>query len=351
MDEPPANRPLYQISATCVCLFISLLTIIAGCDRTPFDLNLKANDPLGNTSTEAQKTTRVALVMKTLTNPFFLEMERGARRAEREFAVDLIVKMAASETSIQQQIGIVEDLIRDQVDALVIAPGDSVELIPVLRKAQLAGIVVVNIDNQLDPFFSKKNGLAAVPFISVDNKAAAYRSAKYIADKIQFPAQAAIMGGIPEALNSDDRIEGALKAFRENPKISLLTVDSGHWKIEEGHDLMEQWLLRYPQLDLIFAANDMMALGAIEALREAGREDVLVSSFDALIPARQAIEQGTLQASVDQNPAVQGYLGVQYALRALNGEVLPEITYVDAELITASAGAAIKPLKSPGGDS
>ncbi|MCB0021873.1 MAG: substrate-binding domain-containing protein, partial [Caldilinea sp.] len=88
--------------------------------------------------------------MKTLTNPFFIEMEKGARRAEQELGIELIVKTGAQETSIEQQIAIVDDFIARGVDAIVIAPGSSTELIPVLKKAQDAGIVVINIDNRLD---------------------------------------------------------------------------------------------------------------------------------------------------------------------------------------------------------
>ena len=94
---------------------------------------------------------RVALVMKTLTNLFFVEMEKGARRAEKELGVDLQVKTAAQETSIEQQIQIVEDMIAAKVDAIVIAPGDSQLLVPVLKKAADAGIKIVNLDNRLDP--------------------------------------------------------------------------------------------------------------------------------------------------------------------------------------------------------
>jgi len=89
--------------------------------------------------------------MKTLTNPFFVEMEKGARRAEKDLNIALKVKTAAQETSIEQQIQLVEDLVAAKVDAIVIAPGDSQRLVPTLKKAADAGINIVNIDNRLDP--------------------------------------------------------------------------------------------------------------------------------------------------------------------------------------------------------
>ncbi|OQX34259.1 MAG: sugar ABC transporter substrate-binding protein, partial [Candidatus Sedimenticola endophacoides] len=277
---------------------------------------------------------RVALVMKTLTNPFFVEMEKGARQAEREFGISLIVKTAAQETSIQQQIAIVEELVRERVDAIVIAPGDSVELIPVLKRAQEEGIVVINIDNRLDPDFSRKNELLGVPFISVDNEQSAYRSARYIADQVSEPATALLMEGIRGALNAEARKSGAMRAFAEHPAITLAASETANWKIDEGYRLMRGWLQRHPDVRLVFAANDMMAFGIINALQEAGREDVLVASFDALEQAREAIREGRLQATVDQRPARQGYLGVQFALRALDGETLPGVTYLETILVT-----------------
>jgi ribose transport system substrate-binding protein len=84
---------------------------------------------------------QIGLIMKTLTNPFFIEMEKGARRAQSELGVELVVKTGAQETSIEQQIAIVEEMITAGMDAIVIAPGSSTELIPVLKKAQDAGIV------------------------------------------------------------------------------------------------------------------------------------------------------------------------------------------------------------------
>ncbi|RYF15587.1 MAG: sugar ABC transporter substrate-binding protein, partial [Oxalobacteraceae bacterium] len=117
----------------------------------------------------ASRRKRVALVMKTLTNPFFVGMESGARQAEAALDFELLVKTAAQETSIEQQVIIVEGLIRAKVDAIVISPGDSFRLVPILKKAHDAGIVVINVDNRLDPDFAAKTGFTP-PFVGVDNK-------------------------------------------------------------------------------------------------------------------------------------------------------------------------------------
>ncbi len=311
-------------------LFLIFISLLAACD------NASSNEVSTATiAADAQdEAYQIALVMKTLTNPFFIEMERGAREAEAEFGIELIVRTAAQETSIEQQIQIVNDLIEDAVDAIIIAPGDSAGLIPVLKQAQDAGIVIINIDNRLDPEFSESQGLVNVPFISVDNEEAAYLSAQTISEQLDEPAQVLIYEGIREAQNAQDRHAGALRAFEENPNVTIVASESAEWKIDEAYELSQELFEEHPDVTAVFAANDMMALGVIQYLSETGRDDVLVAAFDALEEAKEALEAGTLAVTIDQQAARQGYLGVDYAIRALNGEDLPAQTMIDVLVIT-----------------
>ncbi|MEI6181049.1 MAG: sugar ABC transporter substrate-binding protein [Chloroflexales bacterium] len=279
----------------------------------------------------------VALVMKTLTNPFFVEMEQGARRAETELGVQLIVKTAAQETSIDQQIAIIERLIDQKVAAIVIAPGDSTSLLPVLVRAQQAGIIVVNIDNRLDPTLTRQLGLVNVPFISVDNEDGAYQAARAVSASIITPTEAIIIEGIMSAQNAIDRTHGAQRAFAANPAITLVATETAHWKIDEAYAVTKRLLIAHPRIGVIFCANDMMALGTLQYLAEIGRTDVQVAGFDALVEARQAITAGQMVATVDQQAAQQGYLGVRYAVTLLAGNQVPPETMVPVKLITRNS--------------
>ena len=296
----------------------------------------------GNTKDEAsisnnRDNINIALVMKTLTNPFFIEMEKGARQAEEEFDINLIVKTGAQETSIDQQIKIVEDLILEEVDAIVIAPGGSTELIPVLKKAQDAGIVVVNIDNQLDPKQSEKLGLKKVPFISVDNVKGGYLSAKYISDLLKRDTMVAIIEGIATAKNSRDRSAGALDAFKENSKITSIVIATANWKIDEAYEVTKQIFEKNPDIGAIFCANDMMALGTIEYLKNAGKTHVLVAGFDALSEAKEAVKNHTLMVTIDQQASVQGYEGIKCAVDLLNNVEVKQKQIIDVKLVTFSS--------------
>lgn len=284
---------------------------------------------------EPRAARKIALVMKTLTNPFFIEMERGARKAEKELGVELLVKTASQETAIEQQIQIVEELIRMKVDAIVIAPGDSLRMVPVLKAAQDAGIKIVNIDNRLDPEAVKKQGMSTVPFISVDNEKAAYESAGYIAQQVKKPAQAAIIEGIRSADNARQRKAGAERAFQENALIKVVARETANWKIDEGYEVAKRVFIRNPEVELVFCANDMMALGALKYLQETGRSGVKVAAYDALAEAREAVKEGRLAVTVDQQAAEQGFQGMMLAIRAIRGDSLPEVTLIDTRLVTA----------------
>ncbi|MGH2340936.1 substrate-binding domain-containing protein [Segnochrobactraceae bacterium EtOH-i3] len=279
---------------------------------------------------------RVALVMKTLTNPFFIAMEAGARKAATEHGVELLVRTAAEETSIEQQITIVGDMIDQGVDALVIAPGDSVQILPALKAAADRGIILVNIDNRLDPTFAQRLGLGDIPFISVDNERGAHDAALFLAGATSGPAKAAIIEGIRTAANAEARFQGASRAFGEIPGLELVVHESANWKIDEGYNVTAQMMRDHPDLALIYCANDMMALGAIRRLAELGRPDVMVGGFDALTEAITAIQEGRMRVTVDQDAARQGYLGVDYAVRRHKGENVPSETLVPARLITAN---------------
>lgn len=321
-------------------LIASFLVILvtSACGQSAQDTSLLAPQSTANPTQAADSTQApkvdIALVMKTLTNPFFVEMEKGARKAEKELGINLIVKTGAQETSVDQQITIIEELIKEKVDAILIAPADSVQLIPVLKKAQDAGIVIINLDNQLDVSSMEKVGLTNVPYISVNNVTGAYLSAKYISDNVKSPTQAIILEGIPTAKNAQDRKNGAVKAFEENSNIQVMASETAHWKVDEAYQVTADLFKRFPDIQLVFCANDMMALGTLQYLKENKITDVQVAAYDALDEVMPMLKDGTLKATIDQQAANQAYTGVQYAIRAIHGEQLPAITLLDVLLVT-----------------
>lgn len=298
----------------------------AGAQPKPADAGNQAPAPARPT---------VALVLKTLTNPFWVIVEQGGRRAEKELDINLIVKTGAKETSVQQQAAIVEQLIRDRVDAIVIAPVSSVDLIPVLVQAKQAGIIMITVDEPVHAEAARAQGLGELPLITVDNEQGGYLAAQYLSRRITVPAEVAIVEGIRSSETAEQRKRGALRAFAENKNIRVVAMESANWKIEEARAVAERMFAAHPGIQAVFCANDMMALGVIRYLEESGKTDVLVTGYDDLEEAREAIRRGKLLVTVNQQADMQGYMGVHAAWRALKGEKLPERTFVDVKLVTA----------------
>ena len=278
---------------------------------------------------------RIALVLKTLANPFFIEMERGAHEAADKVGAELVVRAAAQETSVDEQIDIVRALIGARVAAIVIAPADSVKLVPVLRLAKDSGIAIVNVDNRLDRDFAMRSGLGEVPFVSVDNVKAAYLSAVVIARAATGPVEAAVIEGIRSAANAQARKIGALKAFAQFPNIRVVAMETANWRADEAHVIARKILAEHPRLGLLFCANDVMALGAIRYLREQDIRHVRVAGFDALPEAVAAVRSGDLAATLDQQAAAQGGLGVQMAADLIHGVPVRQETLVDVRVVAS----------------
>jgi ribose transport system substrate-binding protein len=289
-----------------------------------------------STAAPAPAKKEIGLVMKTLTNPFFVEMEKGARRAEVELGISLKVRTAAQETSIEQQIQLVEDLIAAKADAIVIAPGDSQRLVPTLKKAADAGIKIVNIDNRLDPETVKQAGMQPVPFVSVDNDAGAFKAGKFLAEGIAAPTEAAILEGIRSANNGRQRMEGAKRALLENKQIKVVASETANWNVDEAYTVTKSIFAKYPNIKLVFAANDMMAIGATKYLQESGKTAVKVAGYDALNEALGEIKAGRMVATVDQQAAEQGYQGIALAVKLIQGAQVPELTLIDTRLVNAA---------------
>jgi ribose transport system substrate-binding protein len=322
-------------------LMVGVMMVFAGCasdSQSGIDRLLvedePASVPVAISEVQPSKL-RIALVMKTLTNPFFVEMEKGARRAQAEFDIELTVKTGAKETSIEQQIAIVRQLVEDGVDAIVIAPASSTELVPVLAEAQAAGVPIVNIDNRLDPELSAKLGLVDVPFISVNNEQGAYLSAQALMAHFDGPTQVAILEGIRSADNGQQRKAGAMRAFAERADVEVVVSETANWKIDEAYEVIRSIFVEHPEIQAVFCANDMMALGVLQYLQEQGRTDVLVAAFDALDEAKAVLDDSVLIATIDQQAALQGYKGIEVAVRLLQGEQIRGEELVDVLLITA----------------
>lgn len=330
----PGIGPASRLAALAV---FGALTLACGHSGGQAVKEINAGETAAQATATPSSAPRITLIMKTLTNPFFVEMEKGARKAQQETRIDLQVRTATQETSIDQQIQLVANEIKDKIQAIVIAPGDSMRLVPILKKAQDAGIQIVNIDNRLNPETMKAEGMKPVPFISVDNEKGAFQATQFVVEGIKLPTEAALVEGIRSANNAELRKRGAERGFRSNPKLKVVAAESANWKIDEAYGVTRAIFKAHPGVGVLFCANDMMAIGAIKYLQETGKAKVRVIGFDALEEARKAVLAGQMAATVDQQPDQQGYLGIMTALKLLHGETVPMELEVATKLVTPAS--------------
>jgi len=280
---------------------------------------------------------RVALVMKSLANEFFTTMADGAKKHHEQHAnqYDLVVNGIKDERDLAGQVAIVDSLIAQNVDALVIAPADSKALVAACKRARQANIVVVNIDNKLDDAVLREAGLQ-IPFVGPDNRAGARKVGDYLAKHLRPGAPVAILEGVRTAFNAQQRrlgFEDAMKAAG----MRIVDSQSGQWEMDQANKVAAAMLNEHPEIQALLCSNDSMALGALAAVKAAGRlHKVQIVGFDNISAIQQALKEGTVLATADQHADQLAVYGIEYALRILHGEK-PADQQTPVDLITAKS--------------
>lgn len=270
----------------------------------------------------AEDKPKVALVMKSLANEFFRTMEDGAKDYQKAHAdeFELIANGIKNETDTGEQIRIVEQMVNAGAKALVIAPADSKALVSAVKKAMDQGVVVINIDNRLDPELLKSKGIS-VPFVGPDNRKGARLVGDYLAnEKLKAGDQVGIIEGVPTTTNAQQRTAG-FKDAMEAAQIKIVSVQSGNWEIDKGNAVAASMLNEYPDLKALLAGNDSMALGAVSAVRAAGKAgQVQVVGYDNINAIKPMLADGRVLATLDQAASQQAVYGIQAALKMVKGE-------------------------------
>ena len=298
--------------------FLICVLFCCGCGKQTDSSVDRAGSTGGESSVDKP---RVALIMKSLANEFFSTMAAGAEghQKDREGDYSLIVNGIKDERDLSRQVALVDEMVASGMDAIVIAPADSKALVPALRKAVNAGVVVVNIDNRLDAEVLKQEGIS-IPFVGPDNKAGAKKVGDYLASQLDEGDTVLVLEGIRTSFNGQQRREG-FQAAMDDAGIRIADSQSAEWEMSKANTIAASMLSEHPQARAILAANDSMALGAIAAVKSAGLNDaVKIVGFDNISAVQQAILEGKVLATADQHGDQLAVFGIERALQVLNGE-------------------------------
>ena len=280
---------------------------------------------------------RIAFVLKTLSNPYFIDMEAGARKAASQHqGIELVVKAADRESDVERQIQIVEDLVGQGVSAICITPSDSKAIVPTILKANKRGIPVVVLDTKLDSATVQQVGAIYASFIGSDNYLGGKMAGEYIANRINGNGKVAILEGVPGQETAISRKSGFIDVIAKYSGIKVVASQPADWNREKGLNVFQNILEANPGLTAVFACNDEMALGAIRAieLSKKIRGHIVVVGFDATKDALESIRGAKLDATIAQLPEQMGMKGFETAAELIQGKSVSGRFETEVKLVT-----------------
>jgi ribose transport system substrate-binding protein len=270
----------------------------------------------------AEKT--LGLVISTLNNPFFVTLKQGAEEAAAKAGAKLVILDAQDDSA--KMTAAMEDLIQQKVDAILVNPTDSDAVTPSIMKANAAGIPVLTIDRGA-------SGGQVLCHVASDNVAGGVMAGKFLAEKLGGKGNVVELVGIPGTSAARDRGKGFNEAVADFKEIRIVASQAADFSRDRGLRVFENILQAQPEIAGVFAHNDEMILGAVAAAEAAGRKGIIFVGFDAVDDAVAAVKAGKLAATVAQQPAVIGAMGVEKAVAHLGGEKLPEFIPVPLQLV------------------
>ena len=272
----------------------------------------------------AEGTMTIAVFTKNSTNPAYDAFRIGADQIAQANGAKAVHYVPKKPDSIDEQKAMVEQVLKDRPDVVIFIPVDDVAMIDSVKKLNEAKIPVVLASNPLPGSF--------VTYVGADDYEIGYRQARYLFDKLGGKGKIVVIEGVPAAPTNRERLRGYKRAFAEYPGIQVLGSGLGNYQQPDAKRVMEKFLTEHPQIDAVLSANDGMALGALEALKEANRTSIVVG-INGILPAIKQIETGAILATVDFNMFKIGCTATRAAVRYLKREPLPEKVMLPAEVI------------------
>jgi D-allose transport system substrate-binding protein len=291
---------------------------------------------------EHGKAAEVAVLLKTLANPFWQQMKEGVEAESKKLGVQVDVFASPSESDVAAQLTLFEDLLNKNYKAIAFAPLSSVNLVQVVAKAYKKGLFLVNLDEKIDMNSLKQAGANVEAFVTTDNVAVGKKGADFIIQKLgEKGGKVAIIEGRAGVASGEARKKGATEAFKAAKNIDLVASQPADWDRLRALDVATNTLQRTPDLAAFYCCNDTMALGAVQAVQNLGKGGkIIIVGTDGIPEAIKAIEAGRLTATVAQDPAKVGSTGLDLLVDAMKSgkqialDAEPKFVPIDSILVT-----------------
>jgi ribose transport system substrate-binding protein len=269
----------------------------------------------------------IAVFTKNTTNPAYAAFRLAADQIGQATGARIRHFVPKQPDNVDEQKAMVEQVLKDRPDAVVFIPVDDVAMIESVKKLNEAKIPIVLASNPLPGDF--------VSFIGADDFKIGYAQAKYLFDKLGGKGRIVILEGTAGAPTNRERLRGYKQALSETPGIQLVASGVGNYQQTDAKRVMGGLLQAHAEIDAVLSANDSMALGALEALKDAKRNATVIG-INGILPAVKKIESGELLASVDFNMFKIGCTATMAAVRHLKGEGVLDKLMLPAEVIDQS---------------
>lgn len=272
------------------------------------------------------------LILKDLTNPVWILAGEGAKAAAADFGIEIEVVAPVESNNNDEQISLVQQVIAQGKDILVMVPADSTGIVPAIEEINAAGIPVINLNTKIN----NESGTAnSETFVVADNTICGTLCAEELVRLAGEEGEAIILEGPSGGQVTIDLSNAAQAVFEKYPGIKVVDIQDAKFDRSTGFTTTQNLLQAHPNLKIIFSCNDEMALGAVQALKEAGKLDqVFVGGIDGNADALAAIKEGTMEVTVYKNFWLQAYTAVEAAAKFLDGQKLEEKIAVDLEAVT-----------------
>lgn len=302
-------------------MFVVVIVFILGACSTDAPGSEEDNDKEANNDK-----VKIGLSISTLNNPFFVTLRDGAESAAEEAGFEIVTSDAQNDPS--TQLSDMEDLIQQDIDVLLVNPVDSEAVVTAVESANQADIPVITVDRSSE-------GGEVVTHIASDNVAGGEMAGEFIAEQLGEEGKIVELEGISGSSAARERGEGFHNIMDELDGMEIVAKQTADFDRTKGLSVMENIIQGTKDIDALFAHNDEMALGAMEALESQNMlEDVIVVGFDATEDAVAAVREGRMLATVAQQPKLIGEKAIDAAGKIVEDEALEEFIPVELELVT-----------------